>query len=77
MLAKTDTADFERTVGHPLHVVEERLMETTDLMEVNGPMVMEHSRWDHAVFASDEDDERIDQVLKVIHPNAIRGVADV
>lgn len=36
-------------------------------------MVWGHSRWDHAVWGNDEDDDRIDRVLALLRPGRDRA----
>jgi len=39
------------------------------LPEVLGPAVLDHSRWDHSVWANEDDDERLEQVWRCLKPN--------
>jgi hypothetical protein len=75
-IAKTDTVDTERTDGVPDAKATDRLLETAGIIELHGPVVVGHSRWDHAVFASDEDSDRIDGVFAVLFPDSDRNAMD-
>lgn len=67
----TDTLGVERTkrFGEDLGVHDPSLW----FFESMGPMVLGHSRCDSSVFGSVEDDERISDVLAVLHPARSRG----
>lgn len=45
------------------------------LVEVMGPLVLGHSRWNHAVWASEQDAALLDQVIGVLFPG--RGRSDL
>jgi hypothetical protein len=70
-IAKTDTVDTERIDGVSDATATERILETAGFIEVHGPAVFGHSRLDHAVFAGDEDDSRIERVLAVLFPTDV------
>jgi predicted nucleic acid-binding protein len=75
-LVKTDTVDTERTDGASADVAVERILETAGTLEVLGPLVLDHSRLDHSVFAGEEDDDRIGRVLEVLFPGSDRHATD-
>ena len=75
-IAKTDTVDTERTDGVPDAMATDRILETAGIIEVHGAVVLGHSRLDHTVLASDEDDSRIDSVLSVLFPDSDRHATD-
>jgi predicted nucleic acid-binding protein len=66
-LEKTDTLDAERirTAGDDGEA-RRRLLESIDLIEVLGPMRLDHSRLDHSVLASPSDEVRDDEVFRLI-----------
>lgn len=70
MLAKTDTVDLERIDGQPEDVARARLLETMDLLEVYGILVLDHSRLDHCVLGSSEDGGELNRVIGIVHPKA-------
>jgi len=45
------------------------------LIEVVGPLVLDHSRLDHAVFGSEQDAALLDQIIEVLFPG--KGRADL
>jgi len=71
-LAKTDTVDMERTVDSDPATKAERLLETAEVIEVLGPMVLDNSRLDHSVAASEDDARRLDEVFELMFPNGDR-----
>lgn len=73
---KTDTVDTERTEGASADIAAERILETAGTLEVLGPAVLDHSRWDHFVFAGEDDDDRINRVLEVLFPGSDRRGTD-
>lgn len=75
-IAKTDTVDTERADGVAPATATDRLLETAGIIELHGPTVIGHSRWDHAVYASDEDRDRIDDLLRLLFPNSDRFGTD-
>ena len=48
------------------------LDESAQHPESLGPLIIGHSRIDHSVIASDEDDERLDRVYKILFPGSDR-----
>jgi hypothetical protein len=75
-IAKTDTVDTERADGVTVATATDRVLETAGIIEMHGPTVVGHSRWDHAVYASDEDSDRIDNLLGLLFPNSDRYAKD-
>src|SRR5664280_1946087 len=75
-ISKTDTVDTERADGVSAATATDRILETAGIIELHGPTVICHSRWDHAVFASDEDSDRIDNLLGLLFPNSDRYATD-
>jgi hypothetical protein len=75
-IAKTDTVDTERTDGVSDATATDRILETAGIIEVHGPAVVGHSRWDHAVIAGDEDGDRIDGIFAALFPNGDRHGMD-
>jgi len=76
-LEKTDTLDTERTVGAPPALAARRLAESEELVEVLGPLRWDHSRWDHAVFGSSDDEDRDDEIFELVwdHPRTATSTA--
>ncbi|MEU6381710.1 hypothetical protein [Streptomyces sp. NPDC046909] len=68
-LSRTDTLDTERLEGQDDAVKAQRLMESADLPEALGAMVWDNSRWDHAVWGTAEDGQRIHEAFAIIFPN--------
>jgi hypothetical protein len=75
-IAKTDTVDTERIDGVPDATATVRILETAGIIELHGPAVIGHSRWDHSVYASDEDDTRIGLILATLFPDSDRHATD-
>ena len=75
-IVKTDTMDTERTQGMPDATAIERILETAGIVELLGPVVWDHSRFDHSVWAGDEDGKRIDDVFAALFPGSDRHGTD-
>jgi hypothetical protein len=71
-LAKADTVDVERTEGVEEAEATRRILDTAGTIEVFGPLVFDHSRLDHAVLGSPQDDTGITRVLALVHPGTRR-----
>lgn len=64
-LAKTDVVDTELDPGR--NVMEEgHFLASVKFLELHGPVVLDHSRLDHSVLASDEDVRRLGRVKEII-----------
>jgi hypothetical protein len=71
-LGRTDTVDTELAdVKDPVKRAE-LLEESGTYVESFGPAVFDHSRLDHAVFAGEEDTDRIDAVYAILFPGSDR-----
>lgn len=64
-LAKTDVVDTELDPKKNV-MVGNLFLASIKYLELIGPVVLEHSRLDHSVLASDEDVERLDRVKEII-----------
>ena len=64
-LAKTDVVDTELDPKKNV-MVGNLFLASIKYLELLGPVVLEHSRLDHSVLASDEDVERLDRVKEII-----------
>jgi hypothetical protein len=70
-LQRTDTLDTELgKLGDP-EKRDELLGLSDQYVESFGPLVLDHSRWDHAVLASDEDADRLARVRDLLYGTAI------
>lgn len=67
-LIRTDTVDTELGDKNDPERRAELLDASAQYPESLGPLVLGHSRLDHAVLGSDEDDERLDRVFRVLFP---------
>jgi predicted nucleic acid-binding protein len=64
-LAKTDVVDTE--LNPERNVIEEgHFLTSVKFLELHGPVVLDHSRLDHSVLASDEDVQRLGRVKEII-----------
>jgi hypothetical protein len=73
-LYRTDTMDTELTDAK----LEKRghlLDRSAQFVEHQGPLVWGHSRWDHAVWGTKDDEARIDRVFSLLHPKGSRAKA--
>jgi hypothetical protein len=75
-MAKTDTVDTERTESASIETATQRVLETAGIIELHGPLVLDHSRLDHAVLGGTDDADRLDQVFAVLFPNGNRFGTD-
>jgi hypothetical protein len=75
-VVKTDTVDTERIDGVVEAGATRRILETAGIVELHGPGVLGHSRGDHSVYASHEDDTRIDRLLAALFPGSDRYATD-
>ncbi len=64
-LAKTDVVDTELD-PEKNEMVGEHFLASIKYLELLGPVVLEHSRLDHSVLASDEDVQRLDRVKGIV-----------
>lgn len=64
-LAKTDVVDTELDPNKEV-MVEGHFLSSVDFLELHGPAVLNHSRCDHAILASDEDVKRLDRVKEIV-----------
>ena len=64
-LAKTDVVDTELD-PEKNEMVGEHFLASIKYLELIGPAVLEHSRLDHSVLASDEDVELLDRVKEIV-----------
>lgn len=71
-LARTDTVDTELGGATDETRRAALLAETNGYVESMGPMVWDHSRRGHAVWANDDDSERLDRVHSILFPNTDR-----
>jgi hypothetical protein len=69
-LTRTDTLDTELAEHRNPDSRADFLERSSDYVEHHGAVAWEHSRWDHAVWASEEDEERLDKVIRTLFPNA-------
>lgn len=70
-LTRSDTVDTELVKAEN----EKRdglLAESSEFVEHLGPMVLDQSRWDHGVWASDEDGDRLTAVAAILYPGIQR-----
>jgi hypothetical protein len=70
-LTRTDVMDTELQGAGP-DKVRRLLALSGQYVEHLGPAVLDHSRFDHAVFGSEEDGQRLDAVFAVLFPGADR-----
>lgn len=75
-IVKTDTVDTERIDGVTDATATARILETAGIIELHGPAVLNNSRFDHSVYASDEDNSRIDLILASLFPGSDRHGTD-
>lgn len=75
-LTRTDTMDTELLQRHDAEYREQLLTLSGELVEHLGPMVLDHSRWDHCVWASDDEAKEWDRLWAVIWPNKDRAIAN-
>jgi len=75
-IAKTDTVDTERIGGVSGATATDRILETAGIIELHGPAVFGNSRWGAAVFASEEDKDRLDSVFALLFPDTDRNAID-
>lgn len=74
-MVRTDTMDTE--LGSATGELRDQLLsESSQFVELLGPMVLDHSRLGHSVVASAEDGARIDRVYAVLRPNGDRSHAN-
>ena len=66
-LQKTDTLDTELSEAKPGRRAD-LVATSADYAEALGPFVFNHSRFDFAVFASEDDDDRLRRVLAITKP---------
>lgn len=74
-LVKTETLDTERIESTDSKLRTERLDETTALPERRGVGRLDHSRYDHAVYGDDDDEERFRHLASLMRPNVEWGSA--
>ena len=74
-LQKADTVDTELLDAADEARRDELLDESAAYIESQGPMVWDHSRWDHGVWAGRDDEERIDLVYRTLCPNSDRAAS--
>lgn len=64
-LAKTDVVDIELD-PEKNEMVGDQFLASIKFLELHGPVVLGHSRPDHAVLASEEDVQRMERVKKIV-----------
>lgn len=64
-LAKTDVVDIELD-PEKNEMVGDQFLASIKFLELHGPVVLGHSRPDHAVLASEEDVQRIERVKEIV-----------
>lgn len=64
-LAKTDVVDTELDPKKNV-MVGEHFLASIKFLELHGPVVLDNSRLDHTVLASDEDVQRLDRVKEIV-----------
>lgn len=74
-LTRTDTMDTELASASD-EKREDLLAASGQYVEHLGPMVIGHSRLDHAVLGNDDDARRIDKVYAILRPNGDRSAAN-
>ena len=70
-LTRTDVMDTELQRAAP-EKAGNLLTLSGQYVEHLGPMVLDRSRWDHSVWGSDDDAERLDAVFAILFPGADR-----
>jgi hypothetical protein len=70
-LWRTDTVDTELQ-GAKDEKRDGLLAASAPYVESMGPLVLDNSRWDGAVWGNDEDAERIDSVFRILFPDSDR-----
>lgn len=76
-LHKCDVVDTERTEGVSDELATARILETAGTIEVLGPAVSNHGRLFHSVYASEDDERRLDRVFGLLFPNRGRDGSSV
>lgn len=71
-LSRTDTVDTELEKAKPAEKKLALLALSAPYVENLGPMVLDSSRFDHAVAASADDVARLDAVFRILWPNTGR-----
>ena len=71
-LAKTDVVDTELDPEKNV-MVGDHFLASIKFLEIHGPIVLDHSRLDHSVLASEEDVQRLDRVKEIV---GIRNMSD-
>lgn len=71
-LAKTDVVDTELDPEKNV-MVGDHFLASIKFLELHGPIVLDHSRLDHSVLASEEDVQRLDRVKEIV---GIRNMSD-
>jgi hypothetical protein len=74
-LQKTDTVDTELASTKDDARRAELLDESADFIESLGPAVVDHSRFDFAVFGSDDDEARFELVFRTLFPHGDRAAS--
>jgi hypothetical protein len=69
-LVKTDVLDTELARDRDAIRLAQRLVRSATFVEYYGPMVLDYSRLDHAVRASEEDVQLLQQVFGILWPKA-------
>jgi len=64
-LAKTDVVDTELDPKKNV-LVGDHFLASIKFLELHGPVVLDHSRLDHTVLASEEDVQRLDRVKEIV-----------
>lgn len=64
-LAKTDVVDAELDPGKN-DMVGNHFLASMNFLELHGPVVLDHSRLDHSLLASEADIQRLDRVKEIV-----------
>jgi hypothetical protein len=74
-LQRTDTVDTELAGDADGARRTNLLAKSTEFVESFGPLVWDHSRWDSAVWGSDDDSARLNAVYAILFPGSDRAAS--
>jgi hypothetical protein len=72
-LVRTDTVDTELETAQDPAKRDKLLDASSEYVESLGPVVLDNSRLDHAVLGSDDDEDRLDRVFRILFPDSMRS----